>query len=147
MIKDVEIIRGNKFSDDRGYLSFINDFQLEGYKRFYIVDNHSAGFIRAWHGHLLEDKAVLCLSGAALIGVVPISETGGHIERSVAKTYTLSHEIPSILKIPRGHANGFKSLTSDCKLLFFSSSTLEESQGDDYRFAYDAWNVWEEKYR
>ena len=40
-------------------------------------------------------------------------------------------------------ANGFKTLTPDAKLMFFSTSTLEESQGDDIRFDAYYWNPWD----
>ena len=37
--------------DDRGQLRFVNDFNFANVKRFYQVENHRQGFIRAWHGH------------------------------------------------------------------------------------------------
>ena len=50
--------QGGLFSDDRGHLRFVNDFNFEGVKRFYQVENHSKNFIRAWHGHEKEGKYV-----------------------------------------------------------------------------------------
>ena len=41
-----------------------------------------------------------------------------------------------------GHANGFMSLTGDCKIIVFSTSTIEESLKDDYRFDARYWNPW-----
>jgi dTDP-4-dehydrorhamnose 3,5-epimerase len=35
------------------------------------------------------------------------------------------------------------TLTDDAKLLFFSTSTLEDSLGDDIRFNWDKWDIWE----
>ncbi len=34
------------------------------------------------------------------------------------------------------------SLTDDAKIIFFSTTTLEESQGDDYRFDARLWDCW-----
>jgi dTDP-4-dehydrorhamnose 3,5-epimerase len=34
------------------------------------------------------------------------------------------------------------SLTEDAKLMFFSTSTLEESMGDDIRFDSRYWDIW-----
>ena len=66
----VELINGGVAVDDRGQLSFVNDFDFTDVKRFYMVENHEQGFIRAWHGHKKEGKYVYVPSGAILIGTV-----------------------------------------------------------------------------
>ena len=132
--------QGGLFSDDRGHLRFVNDFNFEGVKRFYQVENHSKNFIRAWHGHEKEGKYVYVTKGSALVGAVNMAT------EEIFKT-TLTSQAPSILFIPSGYANGFKTLEEDTILMFFSTSTLEESKGDDIRFEYDKWNIWEEEYR
>jgi len=47
------------------------------------------------------------------------------------------------LYIPAGFANGFMSLTSDTQIIFFSTSTIDESKGDDFRFDARYWDIWE----
>ena len=54
----VELINGGIAVDDRGQLSFVNDFDFKDVKRFYMVENHEKGFIRAWHGHKKDVKYV-----------------------------------------------------------------------------------------
>ena len=49
---------------------------------------------------------------------------------------------PSVLFIPAGYANGFMSLTEDTKILFFSTSSLEDSVGDDIRSDAHHWDPW-----
>jgi dTDP-4-dehydrorhamnose 3,5-epimerase len=44
-----KIINGGIAPDDRGSVRFVNDFDFAKVKRFYQVENHRAGFIRAWH--------------------------------------------------------------------------------------------------
>ena len=61
--------------------------------------------------------------------------------------FVLSEYDPKILYIPAGYANGFKTLTDNTQLIFFSTSTLEESKNDDIRFPFNKWNIWEEDYR
>jgi dTDP-4-dehydrorhamnose 3,5-epimerase len=56
--QEINQISGNIAIDDRGSLRFINDFNFEGVKRFYQVQNHCKNFIRAWHGHIKEAKYV-----------------------------------------------------------------------------------------
>lgn len=136
----IEKKQGALFADDRGFLRFVNDFDFDGVKRFYQVENYSKNFIRAWHGHRNEAKYVYVSKGSALIGAVNMQN------EEVFKT-TLTSQSPSVLYIPPGYANGFKTLEENTILLFFSTSTLEESKGDDIRFEYDRWNIWEEDYR
>jgi dTDP-4-dehydrorhamnose 3,5-epimerase-like enzyme len=133
-------IKGTVFADDRGFVRFVNEFDFTRVRRFYQVENHSKGFIRAWHAHEKEAKYVYVAKGSALIGAVDLKT------ETVTKT-TLSSQTPSVLYIPAGYANGFKTLEDNTILMFFSTSTLEESKGDDIRFAYDKWNIWEDDYR
>lgn len=135
-----KLINGGVSVDDRGSVRFVNDFNFDGVKRFYQVENHSRGFIRAWHGHKKEGKYVYVVNGSALIGVV-------NMESEEVSKFVLSSQTPKILWIPPGHFNGFKSLEENTKILFFSTSTLEESLGDDIREDHDKWNIWNEDYR
>ena len=67
-----KLINGGISVDDRGSVRFVNDFNFEGVKRFYQVENHDNNFIRAWHGHEREGKYVYVTSGSILVGVVNI---------------------------------------------------------------------------
>ena len=63
-----------KAVDDRGAVSFVNDFDFKDVKRFYIVENHKQGFVRGWHAHKKESKYVMVVKGSALIGAVQIDD-------------------------------------------------------------------------
>jgi dTDP-4-dehydrorhamnose 3,5-epimerase-like enzyme len=141
------LITGGKSIDDRGSVSFFNEIDLSIWKRFYIVSNHSLGFIRAWHGHKLEHKMVIPLEGSSLVASVKIDDWVRPSIHEIPEKFTLSADSPKALFIPKGFANGFKTLTPDAKLLFLSSSTLEESSADDYRFDWNLWNPWEVEFR
>ena len=39
-----KVLNGGIFVDDRGPLRFVNEFNFEGVKRFYQVENHERGF-------------------------------------------------------------------------------------------------------
>ena len=129
--------------DDRGELGFVNDFNFEGVKRFYTVANHRQGFVRAWHGHKREAKYVTAVSGAAVIGAVRVDNWDQPSRDVPVDRFVLSAHKPSVLNIPAGNANGFMSLTADLKLMFFSTTTLEQSQGDDFRFDARHWDIWQ----
>jgi len=160
-MSDVKWIQGAIAVDDRGSLRFVNDFNFEGVKRFYAVENHRQGYVRAWHGHKKEAKYVYCARGAAVVGAVPMpneatvavcEETLRDINfrpdwirspKGTAEKYFLSANKPGVLYIPPGYANGFKTLTNDTLVMFFSTSTLEDSKGDDYRFPARTWDIWD----
>lgn len=142
-MEEVKLFVGNTSVDDRGSVSFVNSFEFKGVKRFYTVENHEVGFIRAWHGHQKEGKYVYVPHGAAMIVTVPMG--GCDFEK-----FTLSEKVSQILWIPPGYYNGFKTLKPDTKIIFFSTSTLEESKDDDFRRPwndFDGDDVWSDDYR
>jgi dTDP-4-dehydrorhamnose 3,5-epimerase-like enzyme len=136
------LIKGGLAVDDRGQVSFVNDFDFEGVKRFYAVENHARGFIRAWHAHKKEAKYVMVVRGAALIGAVEIDDWDNPSKDAQVHRHVLSEASPAVLFVPAGYANGFMSLTADTKILFFSTSSLEESAGDDIRYDARHWDPW-----
>ena len=159
------LIKGGVDVDDRGIVTFCNDFDMSEIKRFYMLENHEQGYVRAWHGHIKEAKWVVCVSGVAVVGVAEMvgsSKTrcpdpdayGKWIDVGVERfalhepeSFTL-HPNGDILYIPPGYANGHKNLVTGTRVLHFSSMTMEEAGEDDYRFdsSIHGW-VWEVKSR
>ena len=142
MSDQVKVFEGARAVDDRGELAFVNDFRFAGVKRFYMVSNHRAGFVRAWHAHRHEAKYVTVASGAAVFGAVKIDDWKNPSADLPVHRFVLSASRPQVIHVPAGYANGFMSLTEDLKMLFYSTSTLEESQGDDVRFDARHWDIW-----
>lgn len=136
------LIDGGLGVDDRGEVAFVNGFNFTGVRRFYAVSNHRSGFIRAWHAHKNEAKYVLVISGAALVGAVKIDNFDSPDKDAKMHRFTLSSKKPSVLFIPAGFANGAMSLTHDATILYFSTSSLEESKGDDFRYPAHYWDIW-----
>lgn len=142
MAEEPKLIKGGIAVDDRGEVGFVNDFSFEKVKRFYTLSNHTKGFVRAWHGHKKESKYFYVISGAALICAVKVDNWESPGTSSEVKRFTLSGKNPSVLYIPAGYANGSMSLTDDTKIMVFSTSTLDESLKDDFRFPARLWNPW-----
>jgi dTDP-4-dehydrorhamnose 3,5-epimerase-like enzyme len=136
------LIKGALVTDDRGEVGFVNDFDFADVKRFYLVSNHAAGFVRAWHGHRRESKYVTVVQGAMLIACVQIDDWENPSPALPVSRFVLSAKAPAVLFIPAGYANGNMSLTDDARAMFFSTSTLEESKGDDIRFDARLWDPW-----
>jgi dTDP-4-dehydrorhamnose 3,5-epimerase-like enzyme len=139
------IVKGGLATDDRGQLSFVNGFSFANIQRFYMVENFSTDVVRAFHGHLKEEKFVLVVSGAAIVAAVYFGAPDKPKLDSKPHRFVLSDRQPQILHVPSGYANGFRPLEPGTKIMFFSSATLEDSAKDDYRFPFDHWgkHVWD----
>jgi dTDP-4-dehydrorhamnose 3,5-epimerase len=136
------LIRGQCAVDDRGAVGFVNDFRFTDVKRFYTVTNHSRGFVRAWHGHKHEAKYCTAVSGALLVCCIAIDNWEKPSTDLPINRFVLSEHTPAVLHVPPGYVNGFMSLTEGAKLMFFSTSTLEDSLKDDIRFPARQWDPW-----
>jgi dTDP-4-dehydrorhamnose 3,5-epimerase-like enzyme len=136
------IIDGGIAFDDRGSVSFANNFNFSNVKRFYSISNHKQGFVRAWHGHKREGKYFLAASGTFLIAAVEIDNWENPSKLLKVNKFVLSASKPSLLYVPPGYANGLMNLTTENKLMVFSTSALEDSLNDDIRFDSRTWDVW-----
>ncbi len=137
-----KLLKGGVAVDDRGEVGFVNDFDFTGVKRFYSVCNHQANFVRAWHGHRHEAKYATVVAGSMLVCCLRIDDWSNPSAALPIQRFVLSAKTPAVLYIPAGYANGFMSLTDDAKIIFFSTSTLQESLNDDIRFPARKWNPW-----
>ncbi len=139
-----QLLKGGVAVDDRGTVSFVNDFDFLGEKirRFYSIENHSKGFIRAWHGHNIEAKYVLATKGASLVCCVKIDNWENPSKDAKVWRFVLSDTNPSILYIPEGYANGHMSLNENTQIMVFSNKTLQEGLNDDTRFESHYWDPW-----
>jgi len=142
MSNEPELIQGRSAVDDRGAVGFVNDFSFAGVKRFYTVSNHSRGFVRAWHGHKHEAKYCTAVAGALLVCCIRIDDWGKPSGDLKINRFVLSEHAPAVLHVPAGYVNGFMSLTEGAKIMFFSTSTLDESLKDDIRFPARTWDPW-----
>lgn len=142
-VEEPRLIAGGTATDDRGTLLFVNEFDPSVCRRWYVVTNHAAGFVRAWHGHKREGKYVTVLRGAAIVAAVHVTDWEHPDPKAKVHRYVLSERSPSVLYIPPGYANGAMTLTPDALIQYFSTSTLAESKGDDIRLDARLWNPWQ----
>lgn len=145
--QEPQLFKGGLAVDDRGSVSFVNDFNFAGVKRFYCVENHKQGFVRAWHAHRNESKYVMVVKGSAVIGAVEIDNWDNPSKDLKIHRYVLSEKSPSVLFIPAGYANGFMNLSGDAKIMFFSTSELKDSLNDDVRYDAHYWEAWKAEER
>lgn len=141
-----KIIDLSTFHDDRGKISFNNDFNLSelGIKRFYTVSHVAPNYIRAFHGHLKESKYCLVNDGYFRLVLIKMNVVDGKVlnfedDLQLNKNTFVCHieaSQPRIVYIPKGYYNGFMNLTPTGQITFYSTSTTGESEGDDYRMHY-----------
>jgi dTDP-4-dehydrorhamnose 3,5-epimerase-like enzyme len=138
------VIAGGLHADERGNLGFVNALDFSSIKRFYHVQNSPDQPIRAFQCHFKEAKYAYVIQGAALFVTAHLDTFPPAVE-NVPQTFLLSASKPEVVYIPPSYANGFKSLTPDTLIIFFSTCTLAESQQDDKRLPWDYWGtkIWE----
>ncbi|WP_299434136.1 WxcM-like domain-containing protein [uncultured Aquimarina sp.] len=136
------LIEGGKHSDERGDISYVNDFSLENIKRFYSISHPSTKTIRAWQGHKKEPKYFYAVSGSFWIACVKIDNWSKPSENLKVDLFKLNSEKTSILYIPPGYANGIKAIKEESKLISFCEDSLEDSSNDNYRYDYKMWLDW-----
>ncbi len=130
----MELIKGNRFIDDRGIIRFNNKFDMTAIKRMYLIEPTSH-LIRAWQGHQIENKWFSVVSGRFEVQVVRLTDL------TVKESFILSEDQDGIIKIEAGFYNGFKALEPKSKLMVYSDKSLNESLNDDYRLSLEqlAW--------
>ena len=136
------LINGNIHSDNRGVLTFFNDFDMSLVKRFYIAKHFDRHVIRAWQGHRNEQKWFYVTEGAFKVVLVEPNDWTNPSADLPYIEFLLEANNNEILHIPKGIATGFQASTTPSKLMIFSDVTLSESVNDDYRFDKNLWYKW-----
>lgn len=136
-----KIIQGGKFSDQRGSISYVNDFSFTDIERFYVISNSQENPIRAWQGHKLDAKNFYCLSGSFKIHFVKIDNWENPSKDLTIETVLVSESDSKIVYIPAGYANAVESLEENSKLISFSTLPLSNVNEDDVRYPSDYWLV------
>ena len=136
------IIQGRTHEDERGKLIFFNDFDMLPVKRFYVIEHPNTEIVRAWQGHKKEQKWFYVIAGGFKVVLVQPDDWKNPSLELEAEEYVLKAEDNRVLYIPGGRANGFKALSPGSKMMVFSSFTVEESSGDNYRYDKTLWYNW-----
>lgn len=142
MKEKLTIIQGGTHEDQRGKLTFFNDFDMSPVKRFYIIEHPHTEVVRAWQGHQKEQKWFYVLKGVFKIVLVQPDNWQKPSGSLSTEEYILRPVENTVLHVPGNYATGFKALEPKSKIMVFSSFTVEESSKDDYRFDKDLWYDW-----
>lgn len=96
-----ELINGKIHSDNRGKLSYNNEFDASRVKRIYFIEN-AEDFIREWQGHKVEQRWFAAVSGKFLVKLVKVDNWETPDEDLSVVRYELKSEELDILHVPAG---------------------------------------------
>ena len=137
----VELIKGGLHVDERGVVSFVNDFDFKGVDRFYTVKAHKIGEPRGWIGHRREHKWFIALAGTVMVCAVTPDDWKKPSQDLTVERFALSAVQPAILHVPPGHATASAMLSHDALLGIFSSGKIESASEDDWRYPCNYWSI------
>lgn len=127
------IIKGSKYSDKRGILTFNNDFDASVVRRIYTIENHSTDVIRGWQGHKIEQRWFAAIKGAFDVFVVEIDDFDNPSKDLKVKKYSLDEELLTYLHIPAGCVTAIQAKVIGSKMLVLADYILGDVQ-DEYKF-------------
>lgn len=138
--QDPHLIFGGTHSDERGTVSFCNEFDMCEIRRVYQIKNSIEYPMRGWQAHKVETKWFSCLHGAFKVALVRLKDWTKPEANQEVKTYLLKADDPAVLFVPANYANAIISMEQDSVLTVYSNKTLEEAQEDQYRFPLEQWS-------
>ena len=134
-LKKPSIIKGGKFSDERGNLLYNNTFNALGVKRVYVMDNNSTSLKRGWQGHKIEQRWIAAIQGSFKVLIKPLQSfetTKGVLDIDIYECI-LTDESLDYLHIPQYYATCIQSLEEGSKLLLLADYMLGEVK-DEWRY-------------
>lgn len=133
------LLEGKKHIDERGLITYNNDFDASKIKRIYTVENISTEFIRGWQGHKVEQRWFACMKGSFEISVIHLDDFTNPSKKLTVQKYQLKDDVLSYLHIPSGCITAIQSKEKDSKLLVLADYKLGEIN-DEYRYNLDYFN-------
>lgn len=139
MMVNPQIIKGNQHGDDRGNLTFNNNFSMLPIKRVYTIENNSLDFIRGWQGHQIEQRWFSVVTGSFRISLIKIDDWKNPAKDLPVLEFILNAENLDVLHVPNGFVSAIQALEDYSKLLLFADYDLNQLQ-DEFRFPSDYFN-------
>ena len=130
------LLEGKKHQDERGIITFNNDFDASQIKRIYTIENTFLDFIRGWQGHKIEQRWFACMQGSFEIAVIEINNFENPSKDLIPEYFTLKTNNLDFLHIKSGCITAIKTKEENSKLLVFADYSINEIQ-DEYRFPLD----------
>ena len=133
------LLVGKKHQDERGIITYNNDFDASQIKRMYTIENHSTDFIRGWQGHKVEQRWFACMKGSFDISVIVVDNFTNPSKDLIIQKYLLTDEVLTYLYVPSGCITAIQAKEEGSKLLVLADYGLGEID-DEYRYSLDYFN-------
>ena len=130
--RGIKSIKGGVASDERGQIRFVNEFDMDLVKRFYIIKNADTELIRGWRAHRIEQRWFYVLSGSFEINLIEIDDWKNPSKDLDVQREVLTAEEFQILHVPAGFGTAFRALEDNSELLVFADYGIEHAPYDDY---------------
>lgn len=137
MSGDLEIIKGGSYTDYRGTITFINDFDMQLVKRFYRIKHHDITTVRGWRGHQIEQRWFHVSSGAFEVKLIKINDWETPSQDLKQKVMVLRANENAVLHIPAGYVSAIKAIEVNSELIVFADYAIDHAKNDDYLFPID----------
>lgn len=131
-----QLIKCNKHTDQRGSISFANDFDMLPVRRFYRLQHPDTAVIRGWRGHKVEQRWFYVNYGAFKINVIKPDNWETPDKNLKAETFILNADT-AVLNVPNGYATSIQALEPESDMIVFADSTIDSAANDDYVFPID----------
>jgi dTDP-4-dehydrorhamnose 3,5-epimerase-like enzyme len=133
------IIKGNKYSDNRGTIIFNNDYDASQVKRIYFIENIDTHFVRGWQGHKVEQRWFSVLNGSFRINTIAVDNWENPSKTLVFEMFELHANNFDILHVPMGYITSILALEENSKLMVMSDYKLGAID-DEYRYDINHFN-------
>ena len=135
MLLHPTLIKGQMYSDERGKVYHINEFDLSQIKRMYIIENMNIIDHRGWKGHSIENRWFYCQIGEIEIHVVSIEcfET----KKPKIDIFNLNSDNLDVLFVPNGFATIIKQNVINSRVVAMSDYFIGESDDENLRWDSD----------
>ena len=141
-MREIKLLDGGIFTDQRGQISYANDLDMSEVARFYVIHHSDTSVIRAWHAHQHEKKWFYVVRGSFMGAFVKIDDWEHPSLDLKPEVFHLSAQKSQVLCVPEGYANGFQAEEPDSILLVFSNKILSEAVHDSWRYDPHWWMTW-----
>lgn len=132
-----QFLEGKKHQDERGIITYNNDFDASEVKRIYTIENNSTDLIRGWQGHKIEQRWFSAIKGAFKIQILSIAYFEKGLKDLQPYCFVLKADQMDILHVPAGFVSSIQALEEGAKLLVLADYKLGEVD-DEFRFEYHA---------
>ena len=134
------LIVGKHHTDERGTITFNNDFDLSEIKRAYFIENETTDIIRAWQGHKIEQRCFTVVKGSFLVKVIQIDNWDNPSTTLAPFIFHLSEKDFQVLQVPGGYASSIQAMEENSKLMVMGDYLLGETK-DEHRYSSEYFDI------